>query len=534
MNPVSAPYRTLFLCELEQCSALSVGGGDEAGPSDQPLLRDAHGDLLIRGASLAGALAASARAILGELPAGISDDGSNAGSGTPSLWDFDHGFPLYAGASRSELRAGSPHRQDTRTAAAGGLHDIEVIPLTGTTFRFLLQVSPAPANLSPDRVDTALIAALALREWAAGRCWLGRKVARGLGWLKLVHCTVRTLDRQHVDDWPDSSCESLAARYDAGNKIGSEEELASYLVRHKGEVDFLLEEARRKSLPGRRRYLRWTGVARVGEYKPDGETKTYGLDTLEIGGHGSAGVLPESLGNHFVKGDDLKNDALRKISPDTVLALTQVQGHDKQVVWQPFVPGTAFAGSFRHWLSREQRRGGSKVWDPVAQTAYAEGEPEAGSEDDQDTVELLLGGLRQGPSKTVRRASSLLFREAHLTKESRRDWTVACVEGVRIDPYTQKSAEGAKFNRSALLNAAFDWELVLEIADGGNGAAPDMDKTQTEMVEAFLAAAARSRVSLGGGEFRGHGHLAFSVSKRERAAAGEEGWSEWNRREEEK
>jgi CRISPR/Cas system CSM-associated protein Csm3 (group 7 of RAMP superfamily) len=260
---------------------------------------------------------------------------------------------------------------------------------------------------------------------------------------------------------------------------------------------------------------------------PDGE-KTYGLDTLEIGGHGSAGILPESLGNHFVKGDDLKDDALREISPDRVLALTQVLDDDKQVVWQPFIPGTAFAGSFRHWLSHKQRRGGSKVWDPVAQTAYADGNPEAGSEETQDTVELLLGGLRKDATKTVRRASVLFFREAHLTGESRKDWTFACVEGLRIDPYAQKSADGAKFNRSALFNAAFDWELVLEITGSGKGAAPEMEKTLTEMVEAFLAAAERSRVAFGGGEFRGHGHLAFSAIKRERAAAGEEGWSESN------
>ena len=34
---------------------------------------------------------------------------------------------------------------------------------------------------------------LALQDWTRGRCWLGRGVARGLGWMTLDDCQVVSL-----------------------------------------------------------------------------------------------------------------------------------------------------------------------------------------------------------------------------------------------------------------------------------------------------------------------------------------------------
>lgn len=537
-------YRTVFVCELVQTSSLSIGGSDDGGLGDMPMLRDANGDLVIRGASIAGALVSTAKVVFGSVSSRISrgiaepdavatdardmagaggaaERGGSDESGMPSSWTFDHAsiIPADNRYPVTELRPGSPHRQDTRTAADAGLHDIEVLPPQGQTWRFLLDVDlTSPAFAAKEAVRDDLVAAYALREWKHGRCWLGRKTARGLGWMRLAKCDVYRLRVAHVDHWPDST---ESDRLETLHKLGVAPTLIDDLIQEGGAVE-------RTPL---RRYVRWTGTARAGEYRPSGDGVGYGLDSLQIGGHGSDYMTPgEFGGDHFVQSADIAEQALADIKPDMALAMVRRLGKNNQSVLEPFIPGTSLAGSFRHWLSRTRRASKETIWDPVAQTDYVAAESAKGVSTTLpalDSVELLLGTRRGQGRKTQRQASALLVREAYLAESERDGWLVTCREHDAIDPFRQKSVPGAKFNRYSLLRGAFEWEFVLEL---------DVDRDPEEwqqlvgFVESFLVEAAAARVAVGGGEMRGHGHLHFSVGRREEALAGDAGWRAFKER----
>ncbi len=472
-----------------------------------PLLRDGYGDFFIRGSSLAGALVATAGTVFGTVPPSISRENA----GLPSTWIFEHAFLVVKKKMPTpapELRPGSPHRQDRRTAADTGLHDIEVLPPIGQVWRFVLDVdltrSVSKSTTSP-RDD--IVAARALREWEQGRCWLGRKVARGLGWMRLTKCDVFRLGSGQVDSWPDSSAPSLADRITKLRTLG-----VSGI-----ELDcFITQVAEPQHYVPVRHYLRWTGTARAGEYRPDDEGPGYGLDTLEIGGHGSHYMVHEEFGKgHFVASDEIGTAGLDDIKPDMALAMIRRLGKDNKPTLEPFIPGTSLAGSFRHWLSRRLRTEGEGIWDPVAQSDYRE----SGAACDLDCVELLLGTRRGSGSDTRRLASSLLFREAYISETARDAWSATCQERVALDPYRQNPVAGAKFNRYVLLGAEFEWQLILEL----DAESPERDN-MISFVESFLKATSSSHIAFGGGEARGHGHLAFSVVLREQARAGDPDW----------
>jgi hypothetical protein len=169
-------YRTLFIGTLIQTTALSVGGRDLPGSiTDAPLCRDGRNRFTLRGQTLAGALIATARR-LGPVPEYISGEiaGFSNPPPPPSRWRSFASHPT--GEAQSEIR--QHVRIDPRTGAAedNGLFNLETLP-AGIEWPFLLEVD----SQGDEGANAEAIAWHALQEWQAGRCYLGREVARGLG-----------------------------------------------------------------------------------------------------------------------------------------------------------------------------------------------------------------------------------------------------------------------------------------------------------------------------------------------------------------
>ena len=504
----TVPYRTVFCITALQRTSLSIGGSHDANAvTDMPVARDGMNRLILRGTSLAGDLIATARTLVKQLPDTITR-GEKQTSMTPSSWDVSNAH-LVGAEPVLELRTGSAHRQDTRATGQSGLFDYEVIP-PGAQWQFIVEVIHQRAG----KDDASLLAHI-LSECQQGRFWLGRKVSRGLGWLDLVACDVFELPTTEpvVDGWPNSKLKS--------------EELVNYLksLVDKKPIPALNLETylshSKFSLCPQRAYLRWSGTIQVGAYQPDPKGKTYGLDALSIGAHGSFVPDAECFGeSHLVNATDQPWGTYQKdFAPD--MALAMVRRYDG---WEPFIPGSAIAGSLRHWLSRAVRIGGKDmVWDPVAQESYVT--DESGFDIDKDPVANLMGYVRH-TDQAEARDSRLLVPECYLVEESRANWKAALGEKVALDEFTQGPFETSKFNRLAVLEAKFAFQIVQEVNLPADCDIHKLCQRESILLEQALSAAKDRRIGLGGGEFRAYGHVGFDVDKTEFAIAGN-AWETW-------
>jgi len=349
-----------------------------------------------------------------------------------------------------------------------------------------------------------------------GRFWLGRRVSRGLGWLGPVVCKVYELPAvaSVVDQWPCSKLDSTKAfaRLEALAKrfqcIRVHNDLKSYLKDSKFKVE------------PQRAYLRWQGTIRVGAYQPEKDGDTYGLDALSIGAHGSFVADAESFGEtHLINATDQGWDQYKQnFAPDMSLAMVR-RGN----TWEPYIPGSAIAGSLRHWLSHSERREKKRVWDPVAQETYESSEKEF--DISKDPLALLMGYVLKGPEAAAQN-SHLLVAECYLADDCRVDWKVALGEKVALDEFTQGPFEGSKFNRLAVLEATFAFQMVLEIDITPDADVRELCEQNSKLVEHALGAARVRRIGLGGGEFRSYGHVGLNVEKTEFAIAGG-AWETW-------
>ena len=323
MSSATSPpiYRTVFVCTLKQMTALSVGGRDDISlGADLSVGFDGNNQLVLRGTSLAGDLIATARTLVAPIPPSISSGKTNKDNLVRSSWEVWNGHlhPDFSGVAQA-IRPGSPHRQDTRAASKGGLHDYEVVP-PGVEWCFLLEVK---GNANP---TDAHIAALTLQEWQRQRAWLGRKVARGLGWLSLVDCKVYELPATEgvVDAWPDSSLNGHMAHAKKLACLASDNKVAPLtLGQYVANNAKLMDEIKRPS----RAYVQWSGRIVVGPYKPaNAAGKSYGYDPLAIAAHGSASIEDDFLvEKRLMRATDQQWDEFEKnFSSDTVLATSSV------------------------------------------------------------------------------------------------------------------------------------------------------------------------------------------------------------------
>lgn len=447
------PYKTLFVGTLVQKTGFSIGGNQPHGRVDAPLCRDGAGRPVLRGSGLAGALLATARTLYQTLPETIT-----AGSpqqqiealtqrrATPgyreedelrleeSLWRIFNSHPLHFSGDfddqpASEYRAGVGILQRTGAAAEGVKFDTETLP-SGTRWWFCLEVDDyreALEQLPNPQPISAAIAANALKEWQEGRCWLGRDVARGLGWMELQGLQVYRLGVAHIASWPRSDCKPWEVI----------RELPAETVLDADSVQQLLN----RKPPDRPRYcFAGEGIIRVGLDRFDSDTR-YGLDTLSVGAT-ELMRLHQTWSSHYLKAEGIDATAAQDdFDPDHLLAWTRPAGDTPTAAeFKPYIPGSSLRGPWRHTLSWWLRsRQGKSIGDPNStRLAFA------------DEVAELFG--------TTDHSAALLISDACLCSD---DYQMALLELHAEDEFTAGTYESAKFNQLSLLKGQFRFEFVV-------------------------------------------------------------------------
>lgn len=447
----AAPYRTLFIGTLVQESALSLGGRDEPAVVDAPLCLDGLGRPTLRGAGLAGALVATLRRLVGDpVPEFIS--GSTKGL-TPSRWKTFHSH-LPTG-TKTEFRQ---HVSiNAKTGAAEGkdmLFTVETFP-ADTAWQFMLEVDTSGDGKKGGEAERFAFAAL--REWQVGRCWLGREVARGMGWMRLDNLSAYRLDTGHLEQWPHSAYADDYPAY-IQNRFRA--------IRLEGEA--LKQRWQHPAGPGTNAtwHLEIAGSFSVGEHQ-DG----YGLNTLSLGGHDAdtlfANLAEPAFLAHFFAPDGQKCAARTEdFKPDSAIALTYPWGDP-----QPYLPGSSLRGVLRHALERYYRAQDKMIPDKIP-----------------DEVKRAFGNTEA--------SGALLVRDAYLQG----DWRAAWLQHHAEDEFAGGVYASSKFDRMALLEGCFGFRLHVEARSKG-----DLDELCRLVIKPLLALAAAGRIPLGGNIWRGQG-----------------------------
>lgn len=459
-------YRTIFTGNLIQESALSVGGNGPSGIVDSPCCVDGLGRPTLRGTTLAGALISTARKIFEKLPDGVTaEEGQNdvLAPYVSSAWRFFNSHTEATDSAISEFRQNVGIRQDTGAAKSGVLFDVETFP-RGTRWPFCLEVDTTLANGS----EIASVAAWALLEWCQGRCWIGRSVARGLGWMKLQDLEARILTIDHLELWPDSSKDPLPLIQEIPARV---------LVSHEFPAYFKIASLAKKPWS----YLEVDGTIAVG-LSHDG----YGLDAISVGGHAANQDFARWSENYV--GPQGKSEKSKKddFTPDSHIVLTRNWNGELE----PFVPGSGLRGTIRHALSRKLRKEGKNVRDPNVS-------PDNSNLEEPDEVEKIFGTMGNG--------SSLLVRDAYLEVGS--DWTAAWIQHHAEDEFTGGVFGSSKFDRVALISGTLSWKMTIE------SEASDDCISCWKTLEPIVNLGAKGHLPLGGGQWRGLGWPRWSVEK---------------------
>lgn len=485
------PYRTLFVGTLVQDSALSVGGTDTLSGVDEPLCRDGNNRFTLRGTTLAGALIATARTFY-PIPTAISVDETNKPpldeqSLTPSLWRVYTSHPLPSKNDiKPEARQGVGIHAQTGATAEGVLFDAETLP-PGTRWQFLLEVDSWRAEKL--QVPAEKIAAMALLEWQQHRCWLGRAVARGLGWLHLEDLKAYCLNTEQVMLWP-NSLKPL-------NKVLKEIEQDKKITTFEGEQlaqHFNLKDD--EKFQAKRFYLEIQGSIHVGERK-----NGYGLDALSVSGHAANLALSHWDADHyrFPEGkrkpeDKRKND---DFNPDSSIVLTYRNGR-----YEPFIPGSSIRGVLRHALSRCLRRKGKTIHAP---------NDEIPQEIPKDIVANLFGYV----SEKKAQSAALLVQDAYLSNGWENNWKAAWLQHHAEDEFSGGVYGIGKFDRVVLLQAEFSWRMVIETKKQKQAQA------YYQRLKPIFELGEQGHLPLGGNQWRGLGWVTWRIDKISRGWAGE-------------
>ena len=477
------PYKTLISGTLRQHTALSIGGNEPHGRVDSPVARDGRGELVLRGSGLAGALIATARTLYPGLSSELPWVSEGLPGGTPgprrqvrgkparlfeSVWRFYHAHPEHPPAW-TEVRSGVGIRQDTGAAAEGIHFETEVLP-AGLRWSFLMEVDEFR---DPTGGLTLSLALRALREWEGGRCFLGRNVARGLGWASLEQVQIRRLRPDDADLWPNAYMTPAGALKDIPrNRIMAPDERARW--------EGLLPTRERHVLSG-------SGLVSFGfdALDADGIDETWGLDTLSLGGSEAMRAAQDEAIRAFV--DDLPGE---NTTPDGILAWAACIGPDqRRQGWRPFIPGSGLRGPLRHalsWWLRSRCR--HTVLDP--NTAAARrldlGPP--------DPVCRLFGRTDTSAALLI---SDAELEGAGADQPGRDDllWLKQHAE----DEFTQGTCGALKFNRLGLARGRFRFRYFVEARS-----AEELREFR-DYLDLLRTLGAWNQLPLGGGKWRGHG-----------------------------
>lgn len=494
------PYKTLFVGTLVQKTGFSIGGNQPHERVDAPLCRDGAGRPVLRGSGLAGALLATARTLYCALPETLT-------AGTPkqqiealtqrrntpgyqpenelrleeSLWRVFNSHPLQPSGAfddqpASEYRAGVGILQRTGAAAEGVKFDTETLP-SGTRWWLCLEVDDyrEDTELRPEQLSiSAAIAANVLKEWQEGRCWLGRDVARGLGWMVLEELKVHRLDAVHIAHWPQSDCEP----WQVIQQLPTET-----VLNHQGWRQLL-----QRKPPDRPRHgLAGRGIVCVGLDDFDQETR-YGLDTLSVGA--TELMRPhQTWSSHYLQTEGMAETAAQDdFDPDHLLAWTRQASNlaDSATAtgFKPYIPGSSLRGPWRHMLS----------WWLRSRQGKTIGDPNSTHSTFSDEVAELFG--------TTEHSAVLLLSDACLCND---DYQVALLELHAEDEFTAGTYEGAKFNQLCLLKGQFSFEFMIE--------AGSAEKLQHFIaLLRILQQLGKARfLPLGAGKWRGQGWVQWTI-----------------------
>lgn len=512
---------------LVQRSALSVGGSDEDGLLDDAFCRDGRGRPTLRGTSLAGALLDSIRKCgFVDLPATVTGNAKSKrndrfhGESVLRVWtshpeecwhrhDTDY-VPEF------QPRAGVGIRQDTGAAKSGAMYDMEVLP-AGTRWPLVveldlwrytqLQQGRLPA-WSADELWATLQAGL--KEWERRRCWIGRSVARGLGWMEL-----RDVDYSHVPA-ADSLSWTRRVLFDRAARRNFSDVCHALATLHSNAIPA------EPALPEIDTASPWTyrklsGVIDIGARQDD-----WGLDSLSIGGHQAAWSQPAA--DHLIKPEDLMAQESSPEKPsDMSLAMAPTRNASGEVDWVPFVPGSGIRGCLRHELSRLRRKQGASVRDPLTGSNYqgaVSTSPRTKVSFPGYSLDALFGTL---PAKSGSKpadaphpnSSRLLVCDANLTST---DWHYAVMQMHAEDEFAASVFASCKFDRLAVLNAQFAFEMVIEAPPGEE---PDAALTLDE-IKSLLEREDGHGLALGGARWRGHGWVRWICDPVASAKAGQD------------
>jgi len=421
---------------------------------DSPLALDGLNRPTLRGSSLAGAMIATLRRLRRSESPQRSESPSipvTISGGTngryPSVWRFFNSHPH--AFSQTVVRQHVAIDARTGAAATGMLFDVETLP-PATRWPFMLEVETDRDTLAAD------LAREVLRHWAAGRCLLGREVARGMGWLRLDDCQEYRLTTEHAQDWP---CAQQAERY-------------PHYIKEKFSKLATSVEPASDPMPG---WCEISGTLTAGEYKPswcqDIEPDAcYGWDSLSIGGHASDELFA-AWSDDFIAPDGMA-DPGQHFDPDCTVVTFRECGEDWQVNEQrPYIPGSSLRGPLRHALTR---------------FLGAQGES-------SNLPQALFGTTEQG--------AKLLIRDAF--PEPNADLRLAWFQHHAEDEFAGGAYDSAKFDRVAVMKGCFVWKMILE----------DASETEREALRDLLTKLAQNNhIGIGGGQWRGHGWLQWQVN----------------------
>lgn len=452
-------YRTLVFARIVQESPLSVGGNRPHEMVDDPLARDGLGRPVIRGSTLAGCFIATARALAGKLPravtAGWAESPESAtGRLIPSAWRFAHAHLLGDAPNPVYLQHVGI---DPRTLAAKDDHlfSREALP-PGTNWNFELEIVP---TAGADFAELEALAAATLSRWQQpGGARLGRGSRHGYGWCHLEDITIVRLTAQQARLWPNAL---------APARTGSE--WVAYFRDNQVEVLDLpaWRAMHAERLPTTQRHVvALTGTLQVGE-RQDQFGAGYGLDTLSIGGHAGLQLQAQDFFERVIPPPEIP---FREEDFDPDFTITALPGPDGRLI--PYVPGASIRGVWRAQFERHLRaRGG----DPAI-------------------IETLFG--------STERAGSLSVADATLADD---DWKLLWQQHVAIDELSGGAYGSSKFDRLCLARARFAWRATIEAETAQ--AAKQLAAPLVEM----LTALGEGHLPLGGGIWRGHGHIRWQI-----------------------
>lgn len=453
------PYRTLVFARIVQDSALSVGGNRPHGLVDSPLARDGQGRPVIRGSALAGCFIATARALAGQLPRAVTSGGIQSQGGAqealiPSAWRFAHAHPLGAKPQSAFFQHVSI---DARTLAAKDDHlfNLEALP-PGTCWNFELEIVP---TIGAEFSDLEALATATLARWQQrGGARLGRGSRHGYGWCHLEDIAIIRLDTRQTRLWPDAFAPARSVT----------EWVEHFRASHVEVLDLpALLALHAERLPKANRHVaELSGTLQVGE-RQDEFGKGYGLDTLSIGGHARLQLQAQDFFERVIRPPEIPFHA-DDFKPD--FAITAMPGSDGKLV--PYVPGASIRGVWRAQLTRHFR---------------ARGEAPA-------MLDTLFGNTEQ--------AGHLCVADATLADD---DWKLLWQQHVAIDELSGGAYGSSKFDRLCIAHARFRWQASIEA---------DSQEAANELVAPLLEllqTLGDGQLPLGGGIWRGHGHIAWKL-----------------------